>query len=263
MTRAARHISSVTNALVQEIARIGSSAKERRIHQRTLIDGPHLVQMFSARGGCADVLVASESGMRNPEVASLFEQCPADRRVICSDRVFERVSPVESPVGLLAIIAIPAPASPKEPWTDGVLLDAIQDAGNVGAILRITAAAGIRRVAIAKGSADAWSPKVLRAGMGAHFGLSIHSHDDLSEIATMVAGAVIVGSSDATRSLYDVDLRGPVVWTFGAEGQGVSAAMRALATMEVRIPMAPGSESLNVAAAAAICLFEQARQRRG
>ncbi len=79
----------------------------------------------------------------------------------------------------------------------------------------------------------------------------------------MVAGAVIVGSSDATRSLYDVDLRGPVVWTFGAEGQGVSTAMRALATMEVRIPMAPGSESLNVAAAAAICLFEQARQRRG
>ncbi len=120
----------MTNALVQEIARIGSSAKERRIHQRTLIDGPHLVQMFSARGGSADVLVASESGMRNPEVASLFEQCRADRRVIFSDRVFERVSPVESPVGLLAIIAIPAPASPKEPWTDGVLLDAIQDAGS-------------------------------------------------------------------------------------------------------------------------------------
>ncbi|MFN0303959.1 MAG: TrmH family RNA methyltransferase [Burkholderiales bacterium] len=201
--------------------------------------------------------------MRNPEVASLFEQCRADRRYIFSDRVFERVSPVESPVGLLAIIAIPTAASPRKPWTDGVLLDAIQDAGNVGSILRITAAAGVRCVATAKGSADLWSPKVLRAGMGAHFSLDLHSHDELTEIATRAAGAVIVGASDANQSLYDVDLRGPVVWTFGAEGQGVSAAMRALATMEVRIPMAVGSESLNVAAAAAICLFEQARQRRG
>lgn len=253
----------MTNPLVQEIRRLASSAKERRIHQRTLIDGPHLVQVFSARRGCADVLVASESGMRNPEVASLFEQCRADRRCIFSDRVFERVSPVESPVGLLAIIRIPPSAAPKEPWTDGVLLDAIQDAGNVGSILRITAAAGIQRVATAAGSADVWSPKVLRAGMGAHFSLSLHSHDALTEIATVAAGAVIVGSSNASHSLYDADLRGPVVWVFGAEGQGVSAAMRALATMEVRIPMAPGSESLNVAAAAAICLFEQARQRRG
>ncbi len=208
------------------------------------------------------MLVASESGMRNSEVASLFEQCRADRRCIFSDRVFERVSPVESPVGLLAIIAIPTPASPKKAWTDGVLLDAIQDAGNVGSILRITAAAGIPCVATARGSADLWSPKVLRAAMGAHFSLDLHPHDELTEIATVAAGTVIVGSGDANQSLYDVDLRGPVVWTFGAEGQGVSAAMRALATMEVRIPMAPGSESLNVAASAAICLFEQVRQRR-
>ena len=79
----------------------------------------------------------------------------------------------------------------------------------------------------------------------------------------MATGNVIVASGDAGASIYDLDLRSPSIWIFGAEGQGVSSELRAIAAVEARIPMAPGAESLNVAAAAAICLFEQARQRRG
>lgn len=243
--------------------RIGASAKERRIHARTLIDGPHLVRAYAAQVGSVKTLIASESGLRNDEVAGLFERCHADRRVVFSDRVFERVSPVAHPVGLLALIAIPVDNPDPAPWPDGVLIDAIQDAGNVGSILRSAAAAGIARVATGEGSADVWSPKVLRAGMGAHFNLTLHAGQALTAIARMATGNVIVASGDAGASIYDLDLRSPSIWIFGAEGQGVSSELRAIAAVEARIPMAPGAESLNVAAAAAICLFEQARQRRG
>ena len=262
MTRAPKFISSATNALVQELTRLGSSPKERRTCGLTLIDGPHLVRAYATQGMSARTLIASESGLGNEEVASLFEQCRADRRAVLSDRLFERVSPVATPTGLLAVIGIPPMAPDSLSWSDGVLLDAIQDAGNVGSILRSTAAAGIARVATAPGTADVWSPKVLRAGMGAHFSLSLNTGLALTEIARHVTGHIIVASGDGARSIFDVDLRAPSVWVFGAEGRGVSPELRGLANVTVHIPMARGIESLNVGAAAAICLFEQARQRR-
>ncbi len=242
--------------------RLGTSSKERRACGLTLLDGPHLVRAYAVQGGSAKTLIASESGLSNVEVASLFGQCRADKRAIFSDRIFKRVSPVASPTGLLAVIAIPTlPPGPSR-WSDAVVLDAIQDAGNVGSILRSAAAAGIERVATAPGCADVWSPRVLRAGVGTHFRLLIHSGLMFSEIAEKVAGNIVVASGDGSISIFDIDLRAPTVWVFGAEGQGVSAEVRALAKVTVHIPMAPGVESLNVGAAAAICLFEQARQRR-
>ncbi len=242
--------------------RLGTSSKERRACGLTLIDGPHLVRAYAMQGGSARALIASEAGLSNEEVASLFGQCRADKHAIFSDRIFKRVSPVASPTGLLAVIGIPPMPSDFRRWSDGVLLDAIQDAGNVGSILRSAAAAGIARVATAPGSADVWSPKVLRAGMGAHFSLLIHTGIVFAEIAAQVTDRIIVASGDSATSIFDTDLRAPSVWVFGAEGQGVSPELRALASVTVHIPMAPGVESLNVGAAAAICLFEQARQRR-
>ncbi|MSQ21314.1 MAG: RNA methyltransferase [Betaproteobacteria bacterium] len=262
MTKPAKFISSPTNPLVQEIARLAESAKLRRTLQQTLIDGPHLVAAFAARHGTAHTLAASESGLQNEEAAQLFERCKARRRVVFSDRLFERVAPVASPVGLLAIIDIP-PAPPPAPLlSDAVFLDGIQDAGNVGSILRTAAAAGMQRIAASTGTADFWSPRVLRAGMGAHFDLALISNQLVTDAVKNAGGQVIVATGHARLSIYDADLRAPGLWIFGGEGAGVSATAQAAATLAVSIPMASGSESLNVAAAAAICLFEQARQRR-
>src|SRR5881396_2853059 len=137
----------------------------------------------------------------------------------------------------------------------------IQDPGNLGAILRTAAAAGIPHIFLSKDSVFAWSPKVIRAGMGAHFFLSIFEGVDVGEFARSFRGSVVAMEPRARASLYELDLRGPVAWVFGNEGAGLSEGARRLAAHRVRIPMPGPAESLNVAAAVAICLFEQIRQR--
>ena len=141
-----------------------------------------------------------------------------------------------------------------------VLLEAIQDPGNLGAMLRTAAAAGVDAVYLSKGCAEVWSPKALRAGMGAQFALALHEHADLTLIARELK-SLIATSLDAQQSLYDLDLSGPVAFVFGNEGAGLSPALLDTATHQVKIPMPGKVESLNVAAAAAVCLFECVRQR--
>jgi TrmH family RNA methyltransferase len=172
------------------------------------------------------------------------------------------VSPVDTPSGLLAIIDLPQSAAPA-PLTDSVVvLDAVQDPGNLGTILRTAAAAGIGRVLLGAGCAQAWSPRVLRAGMGAHFVLAIEDGiDACARLQGYPGRCLATALGEGACSLHALDLRGPVAWLFGAEGQGLSPALLARADQRVIIPMAAGVESLNVGAAVAVCLFEQARQQ--
>ncbi|MEY3202702.1 MAG: hypothetical protein RIR70_2252, partial [Pseudomonadota bacterium] len=130
-----------------------------------------------------------------------------------------------------------------------------------GTLLRTAAAAGATAVWLTKGCAQAWSPKVLRAGMGAHFCLPIVEGVDLTLALAKTSTTSIATTLDATQSLFETDLTGPTIWLFGAEGKGLSEDIKARATARITIPMPGPMESLNVAAAAAICLFEQARQR--
>lgn len=146
-----------------------------------------------------------------------------------------------------------------------MVLENIQDSGNIGTILRSAAAAGVVQIVLSKGCADVWSPKVLRAGMGAHFLLKIHERVDLLAWRESFLGSVLVTALTKKNnvSLYDkqLDLTRSVAWVFGNEGSGVSADMLAQASAAVRIPMLGATESLNVAMAATICLFEQMRER--
>ena len=143
---------------------------------------------------------------------------------------------------------------------DAVVLDAIQDAGNVGTLLRTAAAAGVRHVILGQGCAGAWTPRVLRAGQGAHFVLSVHEDADLADFMADYEGTTVVTCLDGALSLYDARWQGPVAWVFGAEGQGVRRELIDIARLRVRIPMPGQVESLNVAAAAAVCLFEGVRR---
>lgn len=254
-------ISSRDNPLYKELKHLATSSQARRRAQRTLLDGVHLCSAYLSQCGLPPLCIVSESARGNPEVSALLESCAATQCIVLPDALFNALSQVEHGVDLLFVIDTPQ-ARPVGTLDGGaVLLDNLQDPGNVGSILRSAAAAGIKQVYCGPGTAFAWSPKVLRSGMGAHFGLDIHEHIDLAALIRVASVPVLATSSHADATLFDADLSQPVAWLFGHEGQGVSADLLALATQRLAIPHLGEMESLNVAASAAICLFEQVRQK--
>ena len=255
-------VSSRDNPTFKELLALARAARECKRQGRTLLDGPHLVSTYLAHGGVPELLVASESGLARPEVASILAAGRGARSLVLRDTLFRELSGVANPVGVAAVMAVPR--TDTGPIAGScVLLDAVQDAGNVGAILRTAAAAGLRTVVLGPGCAGAWTPRVLRAAQGAHFGLSIRETEDLPTLIEGYDGIVIATVAHGGRSLYEVDLAGDLAWLFGNEGSGLSPALSAGRAVRVEIPLAPGCESLNVAAAAAVCLFEAVRQRLG
>jgi len=252
------------NPRIRLIASLANDIRARREHGQTVLDGVHLLECALAAQVALLEVCVSITGCKNEEISALLASLPADFPVVrVPDTVFAHMSPVDTPTGILARMEMPPPAlvDANAAATSIVVLDAIQDPGNVGAVMRSAAAAGIGEVWLTPGCAQAWAPRVLRAGMGAHFHLRIGEQVDAVACLEGFPGKVVAtGLGAAARSLFDVDLRGPVVWFFGAEGQGVSPPLLARADETVTIPMATGVESLNVGAAAAVCLFEQARQ---
>lgn len=259
-----KRITSRDNPLVKRLHGLAHAARERRQLGETLLDGAHLVEAAIEAHWPLKAIVCAEGGLTNPEHQRLLDAIAADvPRYQLPDTLFKHVSPVDTPSGLLATIDQPAPPAPVPLSDSVVVLDAIQDPGNLGTILRTAAAAGIRRVLLGAGCAQAWSPRVLRAGMGAHFVLELEEGVDLVDrLAAYPGRCLATALGEGACSLYALDLRAPVAWLFGAEGQGLSPALLARADQRVIIPMAPGVESLNVGAAVAVCLFEQARQMR-
>lgn len=258
-----KHITSRDNPAVKRLYGLAHSARDRRAHGQTVLDGAHLVGAALDAGIALDELVVSEQGMQTAEIQAIVARCEGTPGLLLSDALFAHISPVDSPSGILAVMQLPAPVAPAR-FADSVLvLDGVQDAGNLGTILRTAAAAGVREVLLTAGCAQAWSPRVLRAGMGGHFGLRIHEGVDAARTLQGFPGQILAtGLSAESVDLYDCDLRGPVAWLFGSEGRGLSDSVRGLASGLVTIPMPGAVESLNVGAAAAICLFEQVRQRR-
>lgn len=254
-------VRSQENQRFRALRKLAHSTRERRKAGLALLDGVHLIAAYRASGRRPEQLLLSESGWANPEAAQLIDAVPGEKLLILADALFNQIAQVATPTGIIALIRTPEAGPPPAAIEHCVMLDGIQDAGNLGSILRSTAAAGISTVFLSPGCAFPWSAKVLRAGMGAHFSLHIHDNVELISLLPRLSGRLICASGQATRSIYEVDLRGPLAWVFGNEGAGVSAALRAVAAEQVRIPMPGGTESLNVAAAAAICLFEQLRQR--
>lgn len=254
-------ISSRDNPLLKRMRALAGSPRECRKRGETLLDGAHLVQAALNAGIVPKALACAQGRSSSPEIAQLLARAHGPVPVLLPDALFEQISPVESPTGLVALIDIPVPPEPVIAG-DLVVLDAVQDAGNLGTILRTTAAAGISQVLLTPGCAQAWAPRVLRAGMGAHFALRIVEHADAAVLLRAYPGRILATlPGEGTRSLFDTALGGAVAWLFGSEGAGLSGALAGLATERVRIPLSPASESLNVAAAVAVCLFEQRRQR--
>jgi TrmH family RNA methyltransferase len=256
-----RVISSRDNPLFKQLSRLGSSSRERRKTGKLLLDGMHLVEAYCLRFGAPDAVIVDSALREAPEIAGFLARHPQLEPVVFSTGLFQDVAQVAQPTGIIAICAAPQAVLPKSPPECCVLLEGIQDPGNLGSILRSAAAAGIGHAFLDPACAFGWSPKTLRAGMGAHFALAIHEHADLPATARWFEGDVVATLPRAARSVFDTDVSGRTAWLFGGEGEGLSPEAQALATQSVAIPMIGGSESLNVAAAAAICFFERQRQR--
>lgn len=253
-------ITSSDNPRFREYLALAGSARDRRQAGLALIDGLHLIDSYRQRIGPPRQLLVSTSGKSRPEVITLLAALPQVPCIELSDPLFRRLAPVQTPTGILGLIPIPdrrAPPGNPEPC---VLLEDVQDPGNLGSILRSTAGAGIRQVYLSAQCADLWSPKVLRAGMGAHFHLECFAGVDLGGFAAAFPGRLIATHLAARQSVFATDLTGHIGLIFGNEGAGLSRAVLDAVDCVVAIPMPGQTESLNIAAAAAVCLFERVRQ---
>jgi TrmH family RNA methyltransferase len=250
-------LTSRGNATYQSLHALAEDRRARRQAGATLIDGEHLLESALAAGITPRRLVFA-AGALESRLAGWQARLPEVALLVLSDALFATLSPVDSPTGLLAEIAIPRLVNETAQYV--VLLEDIQDPGNLGALLRSAAAAGVEQAWLSTACADAWSPKCLRGGQGAHFRLAIQERADLVAVARHFPGVVHAAVLGARASLFDLDLRGAVGFAFGNEGAGLSEALRAC-TSPFSIPMSGKVESLNVAAAAAVCLFERIRQR--
>ncbi|CAG4882234.1 rRNA methylases [Georgfuchsia toluolica] len=253
-----KSISSRDNPAYKKLLRLAGDARECRKQGRTLIDGPHLVAAYRAQLGLPEQLLVSESGANHREIQDLIDAHAGSDVVLLKDPLFKALSGVDAPLGIAAVIRIPQ-ETPAFTGGSCVLLDAIQDAGNAGSILRSSAAAGIRDIFLGPGCAGAWSPRVLRAAQGAHFRLRIRESADLGQFLRDYRGKSLATVVGGGVSIYDIKLTGDIAWIFGNEGCGVSPVLAALASQLITIPLATDIESLNVAAAAAVCLFAIAR----
>lgn len=250
------HISSRDNALVRELRRMAQDNTAYRKSGQVWLEGDHLCRAALARGFQPAVGVFSASFWAQASEEWSFV---ATKNVVMDDAIFSSISGLESPSSLGFVVDLPCVHGGLQPGVPTVVLDRVQDAGNVGSILRSAAAFGCRQVLAIKGTAALWSPKVVRAGMGAHFALSLYetlSYQDLDALQL----PLVITSSHHGADLPAAVLPQPCAWVMGHEGQGVAEVLVQKASLAVRIPQPGGEESLNVAAAAAICLYVSASQ---
>lgn len=252
-------IQSRDNPFYKELVKLTTSTRSRNKAGRTLLDGAHLLSAYLNAGFAPLHVCLNAAALQDDEIAALLSRLIGVPVTQLDDRLFSELSELKTPTGILALIDLPQPE--VDTGRFALLLEAIQDPGNLGSMLRSAAAAGCDVVFLSPACADAWSPKVLRAAMGGHFCLAIHPQQDLKQVARNFPGKLLATTLQATQSLFECDLTGNVAFMMGNEGAGLSDELRALATHPVTIPMPGAVESLNAAAATAICLFEAVRQR--
>ncbi|MEY4427270.1 MAG: hypothetical protein RL535_1568 [Pseudomonadota bacterium] len=259
------HITSRDNTLLKELRKLSSEPTAYRKTGRVWLEGDHLCSAALNRGIEPVIAVFSESFTpSNPHETGVFTASKAIKNivnnnyktVVIADKLWQDISGLESPAKMVFVVDLPNSVQ-ITPNAATVVLDRVQDAGNVGSILRSAAAFGFKQVIALTGTAALWSPKVLRAGMGAHFGLQLVESASLDDLSALTVPLVVTSShqGDFLQNLMqNKALPQPCAWVMGHEGQGVRSELMQQASVSVRIGQPGGEESLNVAAAAAICL---------
>lgn len=256
-----KQLTSRANPLFRQLFKLQGGAGRRG--EPALLDGPHLCKAWLDCGKLPIHAVFDDQRLSHPEIAGLVERLPDALCVSMPGGLLAGLASVESGQGVIFVVDTPNAPLPSRIRNTVVLLDRIQDPGNVGTILRTCAAAGVERVIGSRGCAAFWSPKVLRSGQGAQFGLTLHEHAELADVVALLDIPLVATALEDAQDLHDTALPAACAWVFGHEGQGVDPALLGRAALKVRIDHARTAvESLNVSVAAGICLFEQRRQMR-
>jgi RNA methyltransferase, TrmH family len=257
-----KHIVSRDNAVFKYLNKLAESARERRAEGKTLLDGVHLIESYCKALKETDQaepeLVIIPEGKSSVEATQLMQQLEHVNTMMFPTLMFAELTPVASSTGILALVKTPQIALPSE-VKFALMLEEIQDPGNLGSMLRTALGAGVEAVYLSKGCTEAWSPKALRGGQGAQFYLPIVEGVNIVEAIQNFAGNTYATTLNG-ESLYAQNLSQPTAFVIGNEGAGLSATALKAASHQISIPMHHGLELLNAAAATAICLFERARQ---
>jgi len=263
-------ISSKENNLLKQIRQLqqaGSRGQKARLEdQLAVMDGIHLLQVWQGDPRLQSILITS-TALANTEIAAIIhshcEQCPEVEIQLVDESLWSSISELEHAPQIMGLVRLESQKNTsKNLLGDVIVLDAIQDAGNVGTILRTALACHFNQIVCTTGTAHIWSPKVLRAAMGAHRYLTFYEGQSIDDVTSNIEAPLLATTMTAEFSLYSIDarLQKPVAWVFGNEGQGVSPELLEQAT-QIRVPQNPKLESLNVASTAAVCLYETLRAR--
>ena len=250
-------IRSRQNVKIKQIAILTTEAKARRQAGLTVIDGVSFVRDYIAKFGQPEMLLIDDTKQQRAQ--SVMEL--TSDYVLVSSEVMKAISPVKTNAGVLAVVKILTASRFQSTEQSVILIDQVQDPGNLGAICRLALAVGIRDIILADGSVDAFAPSVIRASAGAVFDLNIYQKTDLAQFITTHADyQFIATSSHAEKNIFELDLTGKIGWLVGNEGAGVSPALLQMVTLTAKIPQSDKLESLNLAMATTVCLYEQFRQ---
>ena len=253
-------ITSLANEKVK-YARTLDRRRVRHKERRFIIEGIRLLE-DALKAGCVPASVFFVPGLEDSSrAANLLREAAALTSEVypVAPHIIESLTDTVTPQGLLAVLPFPALVPRKDDLL--LVLDGVQDPGNLGTLLRSAEAAGVDQVICTPRTVDAFNPKVVRAGAGAHFRLPLGDLD-WPQVRDRAAGkAVRLAEEGNSLAYYQVDWCQPAVLIVSNEGAGPGREARALAAERVAVPMHGGTESLNVAVAASIILFEAARQR--
>ncbi len=258
-------ITSIHNPKIQRVRGLIQRRSKREEEQAFVIEGARLIQEARLSGVTLDLVLISSQP--TPRAAQLTDDLTAHRIPIeeVSAELFKRISDTENPQGILAVARQQPRALPPN-WDFLVVADNLRDPGNLGALLRTSAAAAVNAIILTPQCADVYSPKVVRAAMGAHFKLAI-LHKTWEEIIHLCHNRsgkpahLLVSDVESGAPCWQVDLRQPLALVIGSEAEGASPEAYQAADQRIKIPMPGQVESLNAAVAAGILLFEVVRQR--
>lgn len=252
-------ITSPTNPTIKHASALLTHHRTRKKSGQTVIEGVHLLDTYAKQGLAADKIIIAQSALAHREVDDLLSTVHHSGILVATDSLYKQIRTLGDGVDVMAIINVPSPTL-GEITDDCLILDGLQDAGNIGTLLRTASAVGITTIITTPNTAHLWSPKCLRAGMGANFALQIFEQIPPDEILAKVKTPLYATSSHTDKVIYHHDLTSPVAWVLGHEGQGVSDVFLQNAT-PIALPQPNGQESLNVGVAGSVCFYEMLRQR--
>ncbi|MFL1732015.1 TrmH family RNA methyltransferase [Moraxella oculi] len=253
-------ITSLKNPIIKHAATLLINHRHRKKNGQTVLEGVHLLDAYLKQGLAVDKVIVSDTALHNDEVITLIQHINKTDIIVATDTLYKQIRTLGDGVDIMAIIRTPTPTLGIITG-DCLILDGLQDSGNIGTLLRTASAVGITTIITTPHTAHLWSPKCLRAGMGANFALDIYEHISINDILSQVKTPLYATSSHTNKVIYNHDLTSHIAWVLGHEGQGVSDVFLQSAT-PIALPQPNGQESLNVGVAGSICFYEMLRQRQ-